>query len=128
MIDFFHYHRKLLFRTSISGDTNVLVAVYGPADCRESRQLIDRCAIEVSFRPKDGIPGVAEKFLENTIRNICETVIMTKLHPRSQITVVVQVIQDHGSVSFFTYKTVAIAAAKETACRQTELLFAFAFF
>lgn len=82
------------------GDTNVIVAVYGPADCRESKQLIDRCVIEVSFRPKDGVPGVAERFIENTIKNICENVIITTLHPRSQIMVVVQIMQDRGSVSF----------------------------
>lgn len=91
------------------GETNVIAAVYGPADCRESKQLIDRCAIEVSFRPKDGIPGVAERFLENTIKNICENVIITSLHPRSQIMVVVQTMQDHGSLLSCAINAVCMA-------------------
>ncbi|XP_039248561.2 exosome complex component RRP46-like [Styela clava] len=80
------------------GDTNVLVAVYGPADCRESKQLIDKSTIEVSFRPKDGIPGVAEKYLEHTIRHTFENVIMTHLYPRSQIMIIIQIVQDCGSL------------------------------
>lgn len=45
-------------------------------------------------------PGVAEKSRERLIRNTCEAVVLGTLHPRTSITVVLQVISDAGSVSF----------------------------
>lgn len=45
-------------------------------------------------------PGVAEKSRERLIRNTCEAVVLGALHPRTSITVVLQVISDAGSVSF----------------------------
>lgn len=45
-------------------------------------------------------PGVAEKTRERLIRNTCEAVVLGALHPRTSITIVLQVISDAGSVSF----------------------------
>ena len=45
-------------------------------------------------------PGVAEKSRERLIRNTCEAVVLGTLHPRTSITVVLQVVSDAGSVSF----------------------------
>ena len=45
-------------------------------------------------------PGVAEKSRERLIRNTCEAVVLGALHPRTSITVVLQVVSDAGSVSF----------------------------
>jgi hypothetical protein len=45
-------------------------------------------------------PGVAEKSRERMIRNTCEAVVLGALHPRTSITVVLQVVSDAGSVSF----------------------------
>lgn len=44
--------------------------------------------------------GVAEKSRERLIRNTCEAVVLGALHPRTSITVVLQVVSDAGSVSF----------------------------
>lgn len=45
-------------------------------------------------------PGVAEKSRERLVRNTCEAVVLGALHPRTSITVVLQVVSDAGSVSF----------------------------
>lgn len=43
---------------------------------------------------------MAEKSQERLIRNTCEAVVLGGLHPRTSITVVLQVVSDTGSVSF----------------------------
>ena len=84
----------------ILGETVVLVGLYGPADCKESKQDVKQAVVEVNFRPKIGIPAVAEKYLENFVKCISETVILRSLHPRTLFSIIVQVMQDQGSVSF----------------------------
>lgn len=44
-------------------------------------------------------PGVYERSREQMIKKTCEAVILGTLHPRSSITVVLQVVTDAGSVS-----------------------------
>lgn len=90
-------------------DTKVMVAIYGPADCKESQQLIDKSTIIVNFRPKFGIPGVVEKFCEKIIQNIAETAILTPLHPRTQINITVQVLHDNGSLLACAINAVSMA-------------------
>lgn len=46
------------------------------------------------------ILGCAEKSMERLIRNTCESVILTSMHPRSAMTIVLQEICNDGSVSF----------------------------
>ncbi|KAL6083628.1 hypothetical protein STEG23_027619 [Scotinomys teguina] len=44
------------------------------------------------------LAGVAEKSREQLIRNTCEAVVLGALHPRTSITVVLQVVSDAGSL------------------------------
>nr|KAF6289901.1 exosome component 5 [Pipistrellus kuhlii] len=44
------------------------------------------------------LQGVAEKSRERLIRNTCEAVVLGALHPRTSITIVLQVISDAGSL------------------------------
>uniref|UniRef100_A0A8C9D291 Exosome component 5 n=1 Tax=Panthera leo TaxID=9689 RepID=A0A8C9D291_PANLE len=44
------------------------------------------------------LQGVAEKSREQLIRNTCEAVVLGALHPRTSITVVLQVVSDAGSL------------------------------
>nr|CAB3244003.1 exosome complex component RRP46 [Phallusia mammillata] len=80
------------------GDTVVLVGAYGPADCKESKQDVKEAIVEVNFRPKIGIPGIAEKYLEQFVKGVCESCIQRSLHPRTTFSIIVQVIQDRGSL------------------------------
>lgn len=42
---------------TILGNTQVIAAAYGPAEVRQSKELIDKATLEVVFRPKVGVPG-----------------------------------------------------------------------
>jgi len=54
--------------------------------------------MEVSYRPRCGIPGVNERYKEKIIKNICETVILTALYPKSQINIQIQEMDDGSGV------------------------------
>ncbi|XP_039103053.1 exosome complex component RRP46 [Hyaena hyaena] len=82
----------------LQGDTSVLAGVYGPAEVKVSKEIFNKATLEVILRPKIGLPGVAEKSRERLIRNTCEAVVLGALHPRTSITVVLQVISDAGSL------------------------------
>lgn len=79
------------------GDSCSLVAVYGPAEVKVSKEHIDKATVDVIYKPKVGLPGCEDKFLERIIRNTCETVILTALHPRTLITIVIQEMHNSGS-------------------------------
>ncbi|XP_035697891.1 exosome complex component RRP46-like [Branchiostoma floridae] len=80
------------------GDTSVLAAVYGPGEVKMSEEIIDKATLKVIFKPKIGLPGCAEKLQERLLRNTCESVVLAVLHPRSGVNIVLQVIQDSGSL------------------------------
>ncbi|MXQ96220.1 hypothetical protein E5288_WYG020203 [Bos mutus] len=82
----------------LQGDTSVLAGVYGPAEVKISKEIFNKATLEVILRPKTGLPGVAEKSRERLIRNTCEAVVLGALHPRTSITVVLQVVSDAGSL------------------------------
>ncbi|KFP06545.1 Exosome complex component RRP46, partial [Calypte anna] len=80
------------------GETSVLAGLYGPAEVKSSKELADRAVLEVLLRPKVGLPGVLERSREQLLRRTCETVLLGVLHPRSAITLVLQVLSDNGSL------------------------------
>ena len=80
------------------GDSAILVAVYGPAEVKVMKELIDRATVEVVYKPKVGLPGCAEKLQERLVRNSCEAVILSTLHPRTSISIIVQEMQNSGSL------------------------------
>ncbi|XP_074876303.1 exosome complex component RRP46 [Buteo buteo] len=82
----------------LQGDTSVLVGLYGPAEVKVSKELPDRAALEVLLRPKVGLPGVIERSREQLLRQTCEAVLLGVLHPRTAITLVLQVLSDAGSL------------------------------
>lgn len=45
-------------------------------------------------------PGVRERSQEQCVRETCEAALLLSLHPRSSLTLVLQVLHDDGSVSF----------------------------
>lgn len=91
------------------GDSSVMVGVYGPADVKQNKEILDRATIEVIFKPKIGLPGVREKAMEKMISNTCQAIILTTMHPRSSITIVVQVVQDAGSLLSCCINAVCLA-------------------
>ena len=49
---------------------------------------------------KSTLLGCAEKAIERLIRNTCDSAILTTMHPRSAMTIVLQELCNDGSVSF----------------------------
>ncbi|XP_074648923.1 exosome complex component RRP46-like [Tubulanus polymorphus] len=80
------------------GNTSVMAAVYGPTEVRPNKELIDKASVEVVYKPSVGLPGCAERLRECILRNTCETVILAGLHPRTSISIVLQILEDHGSL------------------------------
>ena len=79
------------------GDTCVVSAVYGPGEVRMNKEQLDKATVEVVYKPKSGLPQCVDKSRERIIRNTCETVLITSLHPRSSVSITVQELQDSGS-------------------------------
>lgn len=91
------------------GDTSVMVSVYGPGEVKMSKELTDRATVEVVYKPKSGLPGCAEKFPENIIRNICESVLLISLHPRSCVSITLQELQNSGCLLACCINTACLA-------------------
>ncbi|XP_034774348.2 exosome complex component RRP46 [Acipenser ruthenus] len=82
----------------VQGDTTVLAGVYGPAEVMVSKESFDRATLEVTLKPKVGMPGVAERSKEQCIRQTCEAALLTRLHPRTSITLSLQTVHDDGAL------------------------------
>lgn len=83
--------------TLFQGDTCVLTCVYGPTEVRINKEQLDKATVEVVYKPKSGLPGCSDKAYEKLIRNTCEAVLLTGLHPRSSISIIIQEVQNSGS-------------------------------
>jgi len=84
--------------TFSQGQTSVMAGVYGPTEVRVARERADRATVEVVFKPKVGVGGCAARGTEEVIRGLCESVILTALHPRSAFTVVIQELHNDGAL------------------------------
>jgi len=80
------------------GDTTVACAVYGPGEVKPNREIIDKASVEIVYRSRVGMPGVADKKSELFLEKTCEAGILAALHPRTAITVNLQEMQDSGGI------------------------------
>eukprot|EP01114_Cavostelium_apophysatum_P009351 TRINITY_DN22467_c0_g1_i1.p1 TRINITY_DN22467_c0_g1~~TRINITY_DN22467_c0_g1_i1.p1 ORF type:complete len:223 (+),score=16.46 TRINITY_DN22467_c0_g1_i1:65-733(+) len=79
-------------------NSSVLVAVYGPMDVNQRKEKIDRAFVDVIYQPQSGMAGYPEKEKESYIRNALENSILSTLHPRTGINIIVQVLSEDGSI------------------------------
>jgi len=84
--------------TFSQGRTSVMAAVYGPTEVRVAREQADRATVEVVFKPKVGVGGCAARGTEKAIRGLCESAILTSLHPRTAFTVIIQEVHNDGAM------------------------------
>uniref|UniRef100_A0A3B4AQG6 Exosome complex component RRP46 n=2 Tax=Periophthalmus magnuspinnatus TaxID=409849 RepID=A0A3B4AQG6_9GOBI len=82
----------------IQGDTSVLAGMYGPAEVKVSKEIYDRATLEVLIQPKVGLPSVRERSQEQCVRETCEASLLSFLHPRSSLTLILQVVHNDGSL------------------------------
>lgn len=85
------------------GETNIIVAVYGPSEVKPKHELYDKAQIEVVFQPRKGVSQEKEKLYESFILNSLESIIISSQYPRSSITIIIQVVSEGGSVIFFIF-------------------------
>jgi len=86
------------------GNTVVMASVYGPLEAKIQKELSDRMYIDLNFKPKTGMPGVAERGKEKLIKTTCNQIITTHLHPRTAVNITIQEMQDGGAVTNFSKK------------------------
>ena len=108
--------------TFSQGQTSAMAAVYGPTEVRFARERADRASLEVVFKPKVGVGGCAARGMEEVIRGLCESVILTTLHPRTAFTVVVQEMHNDGALLACCVN--AVCAALLDACAPMNFPFA----
>ncbi|KAL5463909.1 hypothetical protein EMCRGX_G032858 [Ephydatia muelleri] len=82
----------------IQGTTSVLCAVYGPAEVKVSKELADRATLEVVVKPDRGQSGPRERLMEQFIASTCDSLILTKRHPHTAISIILQVEKDDGAL------------------------------
>lgn len=86
------------------GRSTVLAAVYGPGQARNWRvEKADKAALDVCFKLEKGVMTSKEKEYEQIIRETFTPVVLTDNFPRAIISIVVQVIEDDGSISFHEF-------------------------
>ena len=78
--------------------TEVLVAAFGPCEVKRLREKIDGATLEVIVRPRAGLPSPADREMEQLIVQTLQHVVLVALHPRTAISLVVQVLADDGSL------------------------------
>jgi exosome complex component RRP46 len=83
------------------GDSKVIVCIYGPMEVKTKFEKTDKATVEVVYKPKSGMTTPKDKEIEHMLLSTLEEFIVSKLYPRSSITVVVQVVNDNGSVNCF---------------------------
>jgi ribonuclease PH len=84
------------------GDTEVLVAVYGPEAMRTQKELADRALLQVSVTPSNVI-------LEQTVENTLGRLILLNKFPRCAIRIEVDIVLDAGSVNACVFNAAMIA-------------------
>uniref|UniRef100_A0A1B6KD59 Uncharacterized protein n=1 Tax=Graphocephala atropunctata TaxID=36148 RepID=A0A1B6KD59_9HEMI len=78
------------------GDTVFLAAVYGPVEVKLQKFQIDKASVEAVYKSKSGNTCVNDRMKENLVKNVCESALLTSLHPRTAINIVIQEMQDCG--------------------------------
>ncbi|XP_049791200.1 exosome complex component RRP46 isoform X2 [Schistocerca nitens] len=102
------------------GNTAVMAGVFGPAEVKLSKILIDRANVEAIYRPKTGLPTVADRTREALIKNTCEAAIISSQYPRTNISVIVQEMQDSGGDSKASLTFVFESQKKSVVASHTE--------
>ena len=79
----------------------VAAGVYGPVESKAQRENASRLCVELNYKPKKGMPGVAERGKEKLIKSACEYILLTGAHPRTSVVITIQEMQDGGGVLRF---------------------------
>lgn len=95
-------------------NTIVQATVFGPVDIPQSKVNYEEAVVEIIFKPKISIPMTSPLFdnvreIEHLLRNVFKEVILTRLHPRTSISIYIQEIYNSGSLLSTTINAVCCA-------------------
>lgn len=95
-------------------NTIVQATVFGPADVQQSKINYEEAVVDIIYKPKISIPSTSPAFdivreVENLLKNVFKEIILTRLHPRTQISILVQEIHNNGSLLSCTINAVCCA-------------------
>ncbi|XP_043208920.1 exosome complex component RRP46-like [Amphibalanus amphitrite] len=96
--------------TLCNGLTAVLAATFGPVEVRQQRELVDRSSIEVTFRGPHGVEGVEDRRVEQLVRSTLEQCVFAALHPRTAVSVVLNVLETDDLLLLSTCVNAAVLA------------------
>jgi len=101
------------------GITKVLCAVYGPRECTlRSKELHDRMLVQVEVSTLPFASGEHKKRsrgdrqigeLTTMLKESAEALLLTSVHPRSQIDIVIEVMQSDGSLKAACLNAITLA-------------------
>jgi exosome complex component RRP46 len=92
------------------GDTKVLVAVYGPLEVsRRKDELLDKATVKLQFTRQSGRARPSDRLIESQLKDAVGSIVLGSLHPRSSLSVIVQVIADDGSVLAASLNAICLA-------------------
>ncbi|KAI1293283.1 Exosome component 5 [Mortierella claussenii] len=91
------------------GGSSVLCSVVGPAEVKIRDEKLDKATIEVVARPLVGLPSVKDKAREQAIRETLEPLILSSLHPRTLLQIVVQIMKDDGCILSTAFNATILA-------------------
>lgn len=94
--------------------TIVQATVFGPVDISQSKINYEEAVVEILFKPKVNIAPSSPAFdyireIENLIRSVYKEIIITRLHPRTSISILIQEIYNGGSLLSATINAVCCA-------------------
>lgn len=94
--------------------TIIQATVFGPVDIPQSKANTEEAIVEILFHPKVNIPSTSPAFdkireIEYTLKSIFKSVILTKLHPRTSVTILLQEIHDSGLLLIATINAACCA-------------------
>ncbi len=90
-------------------DTRLLVSVYGPVEAKRSRENPTEAILDVALRPRVGLPGPAEREIEQLLVQALRHIVVLAAYPRTAISVVVQVLASDGSLLAVAMHGVCVA-------------------
>ena len=92
-------HRADGSATFSHGDTRCTASVYGPGQPAAARREVpDRAAVEVVYKPADTVAGPPHKEIEEQLHRIAEAALVLERYPGCLLCITVQVLRDEGSV------------------------------
>ncbi|KAG0265063.1 Exosome component 5 [Linnemannia exigua] len=91
------------------GESSVMCSVVGPSEVKLRDEKLDKATIEVVVRPLVGLPGIKDKAREQAIRETLEPLVLSGLHPRTGIQIVVQTMKDDGCILATAFNATILA-------------------